>query len=312
MLAHMNETDQKSEKRFNWHEYPVLRQPLFSRQSMTDHQQPFLIAMHDVDYNRPDNVHWHEAIEIGCVIAGEGFSVVEGQEYSFSQGYIHVRNSNIEHMDYAFEHCKIFNIHFHPDLIHDTLFHNIDDISNQLFRPQAQQLRPLVYPNESHAPYITHLLMLIHDENTTQAYGWMMTVKGLILQIVSILARHYRMSQNETHHQWKRREMLSRLTPALEIIEANLSNPASLGDLAKSVSMSPTYFSTIFKEVIGNSPVAYRNALRIRNARYLLINTDLSVGQISDQCGFETVRQFNRLFIKLIGMTPTAYREYSG
>ena len=57
------------------------------------------------------------------------------------------------------------------------------------------------------------------------------------------------------------------------------------------------------------TPVAYRNKLRIEQAKKLLADNELSIGGISRLIGFENIYYFDRLFKKYTGMTPTDYRN---
>ena len=53
----------------------------------------------------------------------------------------------------------------------------------------------------------------------------------------------------------------------------------------------------------------YINSLRISNACKQLLKTDASVTEISESVGFNTLRTFNRAFMKQMGMTPSEYRR---
>ena len=101
-----------------------------------------------------------------------------------------------------------------------------------------------------------------------------------------------------------------RLAPALEYIRAKFADPdLSLKHMAASVHLQPTYFSNLFQSVLGITPVRLLGELRMRHARFLLLNTDLTVGEISVRCGYSDQFYFTRVFKKFCGVNPRQFRE---
>ena len=81
------------------------------------------------------------------------------------------------------------------------------------------------------------------------------------------------------------------------------------GEVANMVGMSPAAFSRFFKANTGTTFVAHVNALRISSACNLLLDTDLSVLEVSSRAGFNNLSNFNRRFLASVGMTPREYRR---
>lgn len=67
---------------------------------------------------------------------------------------------------------------------------------------------------------------------------------------------------------------------------------------------SPSHFSKTFKKLTGMSFSEYLNIIRVENAIMLLQHKNATVTSISRQCGFTTIRNFNRVFKKVTGYTP--------
>lgn len=91
--------------------------------------------------------------------------------------------------------------------------------------------------------------------------------------------------------------------------EINCYKKTCLGDVAKSVCLSPKYLSRIFKEEAGMSFTEYRLRIKIGKARELLAKTSLNVDQVSDKLGYENAESFIRQFKKRAKLTPTEYRN---
>lgn len=97
---------------------------------------------------------------------------------------------------------------------------------------------------------------------------------------------------------------------ALRIIEQNYSDKnLSLSSIAEQVSLSETYFSTLFKQELEQSFVKYLSGIRIERAKALLEQTDSKIFDIAIQCGFSDEAYFSRVFKKITGIAPSEWRS---
>lgn len=94
-------------------------------------------------------------------------------------------------------------------------------------------------------------------------------------------------------------------------IHAHYPEDLSLDSLAKHFCISASYLSHRFREVTGFSVTDYIQMTRIRNVQALLINTKIPITEVAEPCGFNCFSQFNRVFRKHIGMSPSKYRKQS-
>jgi AraC-like DNA-binding protein len=105
----------------------------------------------------------------------------------------------------------------------------------------------------------------------------------------------------------------SKVYSVASYIHAHYQDDLSLEGLAQQFGISTSYLSHRFKAVTGFSVTDYVQMTRIRNAQALLINTNIPITEISEPCGFNCFSQFNRVFRKHIGMSPSTYRKkYQG
>lgn len=96
-----------------------------------------------------------------------------------------------------------------------------------------------------------------------------------------------------------------------EYIDQHYSEPLTLQSIGEALHISPYYLCHVFKETIGYSPVQYLLRRRIGEAQTLLLQTDLSISQISEMVGYETQSYFNLQFTKHVGISPKKYRQNS-
>ncbi len=92
-------------------------------------------------------------------------------------------------------------------------------------------------------------------------------------------------------------------------MRAHLDRSLSLDDLAAEAALSRSHFSRRFAEKTGYPPIDYFIRLKIQQACEMLEATDLDVGEIAHRLGYDDPYYFSRLFKKIMGSAPTAYRD---
>jgi AraC-like DNA-binding protein len=95
---------------------------------------------------------------------------------------------------------------------------------------------------------------------------------------------------------------------ARNFIHENSHEELSLKKVARAVNISANYLCEKFKEVTSVNFVDYIARIRFEKARILLQDVDLRVTEIAFAVGFQSLSQFNRVFKKLSGKSPTEYR----
>ena len=95
----------------------------------------------------------------------------------------------------------------------------------------------------------------------------------------------------------------------MDYMREHLQDPKTLPHYAKQCGYSVSRFSETFKDHCGVSPMIYLTELRIQRACELLDNSDLQIGEIAQQLGYEDRLYFSRLFSQHTGMPPSAYRK---
>lgn len=95
---------------------------------------------------------------------------------------------------------------------------------------------------------------------------------------------------------------------AISYINENITQDISLDLLASHASLSPYYFTRVFKKETGFTPYQYILYTRINHAKFLLKNTELPIKEICFLCGFSCESSFCTSFKKWTSVTPTDYR----
>lgn len=92
-------------------------------------------------------------------------------------------------------------------------------------------------------------------------------------------------------------------------ITTDLSADLGLKALAGRLNVTPSYLSALFRKEMGMTLTDYVNQQRISHAQHLLINTNLPIKFIAQQCGIADLNYFVRIFKRTAGVTPKVYRD---
>jgi AraC family transcriptional regulator len=106
----------------------------------------------------------------------------------------------------------------------------------------------------------------------------------------------------------------SRLAPwqvkrVMRFIDANLSAKLGAQDLAELVRLSTSHFARAFRSTVGKSPYAYLLHRRIERAKEMMLETDSPLVQIALDCGLADQAHFTKLFTRIVGISPAAWRR---
>ena len=93
----------------------------------------------------------------------------------------------------------------------------------------------------------------------------------------------------------------------IHILLSSLTNPPSLGELAKKMYVSPATVTRRFKKETGQTIPEFLNRTRIRVAKLYMQENNMDLGEIAQAVGFCDASYFSKVFLRYAGMTPTAY-----
>lgn len=162
--------------------------------------------------------------------------------------------------------------------------------------------------DESHSYQdLRDILFQLTAEYTSQSHLTCCYMDSLMLRLLDCLAENYQISEKnmaayETENDARMREIM-------QYVMANLDQEISLNELADKMFVSTSTLSRIFKKNTGVYFADYVMELRVKNALALLKYSEQNITQIAMTSGFSSSASFNRAFKKIIGVTPTEYRE---
>jgi AraC-type DNA-binding domain-containing proteins len=95
----------------------------------------------------------------------------------------------------------------------------------------------------------------------------------------------------------------------LKYIEDNYNKKITLKEMASYNFYNPSYFSSIFKECFGKTPLEYITEIRMERAIRMMRDSGLSIEEICHSIGYSNKKHFYKVFKNMTGMTPHHFRK---
>ncbi len=182
----------------------------------------------------------------------------------------------------------------------------IDQVSFQVFGKNLKNIEI-----EDHVrcidQAIPHYLKLLEQELTSNALGGNLYIDALKTQVAIHILRQYARLEIKDPRDGNLGASLRKTV--LEFIDETLADDIHLDDLAACVKLSPFHFARKFKSEFGVSPHIFVTQRRVEKAKTLLKEKRLPLKAIAFDCGFADQSHFNKVFKKVIGVTPDGYRK---
>ena len=133
--------------------------------------------------------------------------------------------------------------------------------------------------------------------------------KLALADLLLVLEEAFRDQVSENSDYESRRDRLRRLSPLLDYVAANLSEPLAVPAAARMLKMSPSYFMRFFRNATGLTFSSYVEHLRVSRAYQFLIESDRSLAQIAAETGFCDQCHLSRHVQRRFGTSPGRIRS---
>lgn len=274
---------------------------------------PFSIKFAEMEpyYCMDHTFHWHNYLEISYVKQGKGRYYIESKTYDMEEGDIVVINNIEPHYMEVLPPQKMLQpvVMFDPKLVWSDESRMFDFQYLKPFFDRSSNFSNKIDSKSDIGRKIFRLLTEIEEEYTFEPVGYKHMIKAKLLHIVTYLIRHFQDSEKQLESISQKSRKLQKMELVFDYINRNYSRKIPLKELSSKAFMSPNYFSAFFKESTGFSPVEYLNKVRVSKAVELLKSTDKDICEISLDCGYANLANFNKMFRKHTGMTPSTVRR---
>jgi len=249
-------------------------------------------------------VHFHSDFELNMVCNTSGKRFVGDSVESFSEFDLILLGPNLPHKWKAptRDDTHVITIQFDDRIVDSFL------LGKRLFAP----IKDMLFRSSRGIDFSDKTKQAVKDKMflLSQSHGFITALDfySILYELATSQGQRYLASSAFDISTFIRESKSRRIDTICKHIESNYSKDISLTDVAEIVSMSESSFSHFFKKRTGRSFISYLNDVRIGHATKLLFETTNSIAEISFLCGFSNISNFNRIFKKIKGQTPSEYR----
>ena len=258
----------------------------------------YSITPEDIRYNMP--YHWHTEIEIIKIVDGIFPIVINGNVVYAKKNDILFISPEILHggtpKDCTYE-CIVLNVNMLTKSSNICNSYLKDIINTQLI------INYNISKNKEIAQYINKIFDCMKEKNTGYEFliqGYLYIILGLIMKNKLYIKSNKVLEKNN--------KRIKQLKTIIDYIEEKYDEHITLEDLSNKINLNPKYFTKIFQEMTGKSPIQYLNTYRIEMACEMLLTTNLRITDICLNCGFNDLSYFIKIFKKEKNISPKKFR----
>lgn len=219
-----------------------------------------------------------------------------------------LRGSFVERYERKRRFCQPFTGIFRPPLEkHSEVYDegvvclSVDILPFWIQRLQDYSVK-LDKSNDVRNQSITYLINkicgeMIFDDNVSS-----LAIDTLLTEIALEMYRGLQDYKSEKLPRW--------IDAALEYIHENFSSNLTLNEIASAANVHPAHLARVFRNTRNCTIAEYIRRLRIESAREMLINSDLTLAQISSETGFSDQSHFTKVFKRLTNKTPREFKQF--
>ena len=238
------------------------------------------------------SVHSHSFSELFYITGGKGHFLVQGKQCPVEKGHLLIVNPQIEHGEFSSEA--------------DPLEYIVLGIEGMQFINSSFQLDDMPVIHISHAePSIAYCMNTLRDEIQHPQPGQEAICQNLLNVIILMILRQKDMQVSITAFNNVSSECLT----IKNYIDSHFKDPVTLDLLAQQIHQNKYYIAHTFKDAFGISPIKYLMERRVQESKFLLDETDLSIGQIAAIVGFSSSSHYSQAFRRSTNLSPNEYRR---
>src|SRR5438477_2170882 len=129
-----------------------------------------------------------------------------------------------------------------------------------------------------------------------------------MLRLLSIFSQHLSILSNELAV-GREKDESANMARARQFIAKHQAEPLTLGRVAQAANISRCYFCKMFKKATGMNFIDYLSRVRVEKSKTLLLNPNSRISEAAFASGFQSMTNFNRAFRRIVGRSPTQFRE---
>ena len=246
--------------------------------------------------------HWHNSIEIIYVLKGSLNITIDTDSFTLNEREVEIINSDESHSISAIADNKVLIFNIDPFFFEKYY----KDINNVFFYTNSNDDED---QNGSEYDELKTILSQILCEYVQKVEDYDEEIEKHLITLLYHLVNNFHYLTHEKEELKEKTDQLDRYHRISKYIYNNYNNNITLKEIAKKEFLSPHYLSHEIKYATGYSFTDLINLTRVEESIKLLLDSDMSISEISDEIGFSHVRYFNKNFKLYYNCTPLQYRK---
>lgn len=246
--------------------------------------------------------HWHNSIEIIYVLKGSLNITIDTDSFTLNEREVEIINSDESHSISAIDDNKVLIFNIDPFFFEKYY----KDINNVFFYTNSNDDED---QNGSEYDELKTILSQILCEYVQKVEDYDEEIEKHLITLLYHLVNNFHYLTHEKEELKEKTDQLDRYHRISKYIYNNYNNNITLKEIAKKEFLSPHYLSHEIKYATGYSFTDLINLTRVEESIKLLLDSDMSISEISDEIGFSHVRYFNKNFKLYYNCTPLQYRK---
>lgn len=247
-------------------------------------------------------IHWHNSIEILYVLRGSINVTIDTDSFEVLEKELEIINVDESHRIYSDEDNKVLIFHIDPYFFEKYY----KDINNIFFYTNSTD--DGAQEGEEY-DLLRNFLAKLLCEAVQKIDDYDKEIESILIDLLYHLINNFHYLTYEKEELKEKTEQLARYHRISKYIFNNYDSNITLQEIAKKEFLSPHYLSHEIKYATGYSFTDLVNQTRVEESVKLLLDSDLSISDISDEVGFSHVRYLNKNFKNYYGCTPLQYRK---
>ncbi|MDU3349248.1 MAG: helix-turn-helix domain-containing protein [Clostridium sp.] len=247
-------------------------------------------------------IHWHNSIEILYVLRGSINVTIDTDSFEVLEKELEIINVDESHRIYSDEDNKVLIFHIDPYFFEKYY----KDINNIFFYTNSTD--DGAQEGEEY-DLLRNFLAKLLCEAVQKIDDYDKEIESILIDLLYHLINNFHYLTYEKEELKEKTEQLARYHRISKYIFNNYDSNITLQEIAKKEFLSPHYLSHEIKYATGYSFTDLVNQTRVEESVKLLLDSDFSISDISDEVGFSHVRYLNKNFKNYYGCTPLQYRK---
>ena len=240
-----------------------------------------------------DGMHYHFAYELFFLEEGTRTYIINDKIYNISAGDIILIKPNVLHKTQSTKQFKRYVINFNEEYI---LKYATEEFKNYLLKC-FNDTNAISLSKELFSYVLENIKSAGNSENDTYQFICLSNILNILSNNSSRFATNTIYVKNLD------------MQKILDYINENYVKIVNLDEISEKFYITKSHLCRIFKKTAGLSVIKYINGLKIQKACNLLDKTELSITEISFECGYNSTMYFCRIFKQLTGFSPLKYRN---